>query len=956
MSNETLEQIRDGWKHFHVKHCGLVCSNGSKVRLYAENVCSIPRCFPCDCDPGCAELDACCPEGVVQPNGSFIVSPEEPVERLLPPYPEQIYCDVIPYSLKTYLQVSSCPPFVDTRVRNLYHHENVSLDTRRLCKEESAEISFVDSFRLFVDVKTGLVFKNKFCALCNGYTLDMNLSDENQNGAGSNFHQNLNKVAAPWELRVNCSHYQSLYTAKTFKDLVNTAKSRTSPCLLFYEEAPSVEQPRRCLRQNPEKYDDLECPEDVMKLCVELNNTYLTVLYEKNIFCHLCAGKAMFHRIRRICFDDLDPFSPISFLVPPITLLLGLSDRKTAFETWKKENCKLPTQWLDDYGDCQTALCTPGKQLEDSGKCVSNIEQIRGLGYKLFVVFLPTKPLMVTGDDIQSLSNYIHESILNVSLESETDVRITVLYHGSDMKYSELQRILVSSNFIGNNMITRDEFEDQLLFLFSQAWTVPRANGTESTIEIKPVLLGEELREFEQDVTEGGHIVRKLSLSEKQKSEKQESAINTKSSSTASTELTTFKPSTKVIYSEKHKTEIRRDIHWKTKSIFIDITHSLACPYVPLNISNTSTTAEKLPMISFTVMGKNISVSSKQKISMVGGQYFMCISLYKRLTDPEAIRIEQSLLDQLQYYIEATCVSLSVVCLFLSSLTYVLFSSLRSLPGMNNLSLCVSLGIAQICLLITARWGINGNLPKEYCVIHAVLLHYAWLASFAWMSVCCIHMFRVFTTKSNKFTDNKSDTKRYLYYCIHGFGVPTFIVIATYATNAIMTSGKSSGYNSELCFLDTRHSIWNLILSMLSPLGLLILTNSVMFVLTIRQIVHVSSLQEQSRSRGRQGVLTYMKLSSLTGLLGAVVVVAVQLNSSVISMLTSPLMALQGFFIFVSFTCNQRVKLLYRNMFRRVVPCGEQTQEKTSSGSSTVFATVSKSSQNQTGDDSFKSE
>jgi hypothetical protein len=42
--------------------------------------------------------------------------------------------------------------------------------------------------------------------------------------------------------------------------------------------------------------------------------------------------------------------------------------------------------------------------------------------------------------------------------------------------------------------------------------------------------------------------------------------------------------------------------------------------------------------------------------------------------------------------------SVSVLCLALTFLTYSLFTSLRSLPGLNNMGLSVSLGLAQLSL------------------------------------------------------------------------------------------------------------------------------------------------------------------------------------------------------------------------------------------------------------------
>ena len=591
-------------------------------------------------------------------------------------------------------------------------------------------------------------------------------------------------------------------------------------------------------------------------------------------------------------------------------------------------------------GNCRPAVCASGKLIDVSGKCVSALEEVRGLAYKIFVVFVPGKLQMVTPEDIQSLSNYIHRSIAEVSPQSMSDINITVLNHVSQEGYAELQRITLFSHFIANDTIKRDKYEDILLLLFSRTWTVPRANGTENEIEVNPVIFGEKLKEFEQSKNEDIDFIIELPMTGKQTHQmlkSQEFSIN---GSFTTPQVAAVKTST---YRQTHATNIQHPFLWDFKHIFIDVTHSLTCPYVPVNISNITTAKDKLPKMTFLLKGTAVSVSSKKKVTVVEDQLQLCISVYKKLTGPTMSRNKQSLLERVQYYIEAICVSLSMVCLLFSGLTYCVFPSLRSLPGMNNLSLCVSLAVAQTCLLITARLGVNSLLPQVYCLMHAVLLHYSWLAAFAWMSVCCIHMFRVFTANSNKFTDNRSDKKRYLHYCIYGFGVPALIVIATYATNATVSSGMSSGYNNDICFLDTRRSIWTLVLSLLAPLCLVIITNSFMFVMTVRQIVHVSNLQENSRSRDRQGVLTYVKLSTLTGLLGAVVVVAVQLNSPVLSLLTSPLMALQGVFIFVSFTCNQRVRRLYVDLFGRLgLPCVKSTERTTSTGSTALRTSSNK--------------
>ncbi|RUS91773.1 hypothetical protein EGW08_000481 [Elysia chlorotica] len=861
--NTFLEHGLDNWKYLHVLHCGLVCHNGVIVRLYSENECEDPNCFQCDCDPTCAELDTCCPQAVdVVPNRTLILSEGEPQPPpTIPPYHEQIKCDGIPYIFTPYLQVASCPPFIPP--------EHDSGEIRQLCEEEPDDDTSVETIIPYVDVRTGLILKNKYCAICNGYTLNTDTGANLESKSISVSVKNIARVANPWVIKVNCSHFQNLYTYKSLRRLFTKAIGRSTSCQVYYDEAPSARQPTLCYRNPPEKYDRLDCGEPTRSLCRELNNT---VFFQQS--------------------------------------------------------------------ECQPALCPAGKDIQENGTCKSAIDQIRGLGYHLFVVFHAVNAQKVTPQDVRTLSHKIHDFIVSISIESMTDINITVVHDAFDMTYTTLERISISSHLVGMDSMTRDEYEDRLLSFFSGEWIMTVSEETNNSFQMASVLMGKELKEIEQRYNKDVEAVVEIPpLSKSIES----LFLNNFSMNTDIQESLVTPRTRKSMFTQSHTTRLDHDYLWALKARFIDVTHSLRCPYVLANISNTNATVEKIPTISVSLMGQTVKVSTKQKLAVVDGQVQLCLSLYNKLIGLILNQNRQSLFERVHFYLEVGCVCLSVTCLLLSILTYCVFPALRTLPGMNNLSLCVSLAVAQTSLLVTARWGVNKQLPQSYCLAHAMLLHYAWLASFAWMSVCCIHMFRVFTAHTNRFMDNRSDNKRYLLYCVYGFGMPSLIVVATYAINACLTQGGSNGYNDEVCFFETGQSIWTLALSLMAPLCALILTNGVMFVLTIREIVQVTTLQEHSPSRDRQGVITYVKLSTLTGLLGALVVVAAQLNSSVLSLLTSPLMALQGLFIFASFTCNRRVRQLYLDLLRQLgLRCGKSDEQTTQTGLTYVGTSITK--------------
>ncbi|GFR57667.1 hypothetical protein ElyMa_000006500 [Elysia marginata] len=336
----------DNWKEFHVHHCGLVCQNGSRVRLYAEKDCERPACFPCDCEPTCSKLDTCCPEGAVQPDGSVILFKDKREQpNIMPPYKEQIQCGVVAYvKYRRFVQVASCPSLS----RTLNTSTAVTLETRKLC-EEMNDNSAADFFGPFVDVHTGLVFRNKFCALCNGYSLRTADATPEPKTVLSASHKD--KMAAPWAVKVNCLHYQFMFAAKSQKQLLDMALIPTYGCEILNAKALSERQPTQCFRTRPEleDYENLKCGTVLMNLCHNLNSVSLGVSGAKNIFCFICRGYHPIHRktkTRGVCYV-LGGFSKNPFVYPPITLLLGLSAQKTAYNTEERNKCSSESQWVD---------------------------------------------------------------------------------------------------------------------------------------------------------------------------------------------------------------------------------------------------------------------------------------------------------------------------------------------------------------------------------------------------------------------------------------------------------------------------------------------------------------------------------------------------------------------------------------------------------------------------------
>ncbi|KAI4549391.1 hypothetical protein MG293_001721 [Ovis ammon polii] len=82
---------------------------------------------------------------------------------------------------------------------------------------------------------------------------------------------------------------------------------------------------------------------------------------------------------------------------------------------------------------------------------------------------------------------------------------------------------------------------------------------------------------------------------------------------------------------------------------------------------------------------------------------------------------------------------ISLICLALCIFTFWFFSEIQSTRTTIHKNLCCSLFLAELVFLV----GINTNSNKLFCSIVAGLLHYFFLAAFAWMCIEGIHLYLI---------------------------------------------------------------------------------------------------------------------------------------------------------------------------------------------------------------------
>ncbi|KAK7889437.1 hypothetical protein WMY93_024997 [Mugilogobius chulae] len=149
---------------------------------------------------------------------------------------------------------------------------------------------------------------------------------------------------------------------------------------------------------------------------------------------------------------------------------------------------------------------------------------------------------------------------------------------------------------------------------------------------------------------------------------------------------------------------------------------------------------------------------------------------------------------------------ISLICLSMCIFTFWFFSEIQSTRTTIHKNLCCSLFMAEFIFLV----GINLNRHKLFCSVIAGLLHYFFLAAFAWMCIEGIHLYLIVVGVIY----NKGFLHRNFY--VFGYGSPA-VVVAISATMGAQYYGTD-----KMCWLSTdNHFIW----SFIGPACLIILVN-----------------------------------------------------------------------------------------------------------------------------------
>ncbi|XP_075151549.1 methuselah-like 15 [Haematobia irritans] len=181
-------------------------------------------------------------------------------------------------------------------------------------------------------------------------------------------------------------------------------------------------------------------------------------------------------------------------------------------------------------------------------------------------------------------------------------------------------------------------------------------------------------------------------------------------------------------------------------------------------------------------------------------------------------------------------IGLLISCSFYAAtlVVYLSISRLRNLPG--KILICL------VSSLFTAYLGIAlGQLmptPNEtICFASGFFIYFCLMAAFSWMNVTCFDIWQTFgSAKKKHHAFKSSQNKRFLWYSLYGWGLPTVITVitVTLTKSDVLSENIRPNFGHGRCWFTYDSAGSANLLFFSGPVGILFLINLVLFILTLR--------------------------------------------------------------------------------------------------------------------------
>uniref|UniRef100_T1J929 G-protein coupled receptors family 2 profile 2 domain-containing protein n=1 Tax=Strigamia maritima TaxID=126957 RepID=T1J929_STRMM len=245
------------------------------------------------------------------------------------------------------------------------------------------------------------------------------------------------------------------------------------------------------------------------------------------------------------------------------------------------------------------------------------------------------------------------------------------------------------------------------------------------------------------------------------------------------------------------------------------------------------------------------------------------------------------------------CMSISLICLVAHILIHLIMGKFENVPGKNQLSLSLSLFVAQLLFF----FGIDQTQYKEVCFVLGVVIHFFYLSVFFWMNVMAFDIYKTFVRSYPRSNGIKS------FYLYMAYALLAPLLIVSLAVIADLTDWMMPNvrpiYGYKMCWISSRFALF---VFFALPIAILLIENLFLFSFTanaIHQTLKVTKRAKKSSDCKR--FYLYLKLAFI---MGGTWVFGLAANLSDYEPLWYGFVILnasQGTFIFVVFTLKKGI-------------------------------------------------
>ncbi|KAH3748527.1 hypothetical protein DPMN_182973 [Dreissena polymorpha] len=313
----------------------------------------------------------------------------------------------------------------------------------------------------------------------------------------------------------------------------------------------------------------------------------------------------------------------------------------------------------------------------------------------------------------------------------------------------------------------------------------------------------------------------------------------------------------------------------------------------------TPVSGETLLTFAKVTIIKNV-VTFDSYIRMLDGNISVCWEDYREKLSKYFTKMSSSpsKTSTVYGYISLICLSISIASLIVMLSVYLILANLRTLPGLNIMSLSTrllmssSLLFANNFVIVDIEW---------LCQTLGFLLHFTLLSGFCWMFICTFHMMRTLTSLKSFNKNAQSSYRTHLKYM--AVAECSAIVLTASQVLVSMLTENTLGYGGRPCYLTNPRSI---LFFVAIPISIVMVVNLVMYISVIVKIMRLPEIG-QNKCRERNNLNIFVKLSTITGLTWIFGIVYELTDVELFSFLFILFNASQGVLIMFSFVINKRV-------------------------------------------------